>query len=167
MLEKRILGITTFAARAEPQRNMSGPLLGITTFAARAEPQRNMSGPQTRSPYLAGSRYQARDDLEKREGFLVTRVGSVGTSSSTDDLEKREGFLSTSVSTVATSLSTNCTYGLSHEKRKEESISWTRYWYVRRSMYARSLIGIGTGTWYVSIPGGRCLTSPLTKCDHP
>ena len=142
-------------------------LLGITTFVAGAEPHRNMSGPQTRSPYLAGSQYQAGYDLKKREGFLVTRVGIVGTSYSTDDLEKREDFLATNVGTIGTSSSTNCTYRLSNKKREEESISWTRYWYVRRSMYARSLIGIGTGTWYVSIPGGRCLTSPLTKCDHP
>ena len=82
-----------------------------------------MSGPQTRSPYLAGSRYQARDDLEKREGFLVTRVGTVGTSSSRDDLEKREGFLASNVGTVVTSSGTNCTSGLSDEKREEYSIN--------------------------------------------
>ena len=84
-------------------------LLGITIFAGWVEPQRNMSGPQTRSPYLVGSRYQAGDDLKKREGFLVTRVGTVGTTSSTDDLEKQEGFLATAVGTVGTSSCTNST----------------------------------------------------------
>ena len=124
---------------------MFGPLLGITTFAARAEPQRNMSGPQTRSPYLAGSRYQARDDLEKREGFLVTRVGTVGTTLSTDDLEKREDFVATAVGTVGTSLSTNCTYGLSDKKREEESISWTRYWYKRTRTAIKEQEGLLAG----------------------
>ena len=142
----------------------------------------------------------SRDDLEKQEGFSVTRIGTVGTSLSTDDLEKgedflwtttctvctssskddlekREGFLATAVGTVGTSSSTNCTYGLSDEKREEDSISWTRYWYQRlrsekafsrdrgvpRKEKTRSLIGIVTVL--VSIPGGCCLTSPLTKCD--
>ena len=83
-----------------------------------------MSEPKTRSPYLAGSRYQAGDDLEKREGFLVTRLGTEGTTSSADDLEKQEGFLATA---VGTSSSTNCTYRLSNKKQEEESICWTRY----------------------------------------
>ena len=92
-------------------------MLGITSFGAGAEPQRNMSRPQTRSPY--------------REGFLVTRLGTGVTTLSTDDLKKREDFLATAVGTIGTSSSTNCTYGLSNEIREEEFISLTRYWYKR------------------------------------
>ena len=91
----------------------------------------------------------------------MTGVGTVGTSSSTDDLEKREGFLASDVGTVGTSSGTNCTYGLSDEKREEDSISFTRYWYQRlrsekvysrdrgvpRKEKTRSLICIGTGTF--------------------
>ena len=83
-----------------------------------------MSGPQTRSPYLAGSRYQAGDDLKKQEGFLTTAVGTVGTSSST-----------------------NCTYGLSDKKREEESISWTRYWYECTRTAIKEREGLLAGLW--------------------
>ena len=61
-------------------------VLGITRSAAWVEPQRNMSGPQPSSRYLAGSRYQAGKDLEKREGFVGTAVGTISCANTSYDL---------------------------------------------------------------------------------
>ena len=77
----------------------------------------------------------------------MTRVVTVGTSSITDDLEKREGFLATVVGTVGTSSNSNCTYGLSDEKREQDSISCTRFWYERTRTAIKQQEGLLARSW--------------------
>ena len=77
----------------------------------------------------------------------MTRVVTVGTSSITDNLEKQEGFLATVVGTVGTSSNSNCTYGLSDEKREQDSISCTRFWYERTRTAIKQQEGLLARSW--------------------